>query len=171
MSIKNRAFSSVLILLFSCQTLPNCLEACKIYSSSSRRLSVPLIKWSVMKLASFTSGSFRENNVLMNEGNKLLFYSLDKIFWGKLQLHCQNKVEGIYTSAPHVTSSCEHLEMFTLGMSQIVLSLGNRFIFLQQNPWEYQCSNCQSLFPEVDSIAERFSLRQSELFPCSGDIC
>lgn len=75
----------------------------RIYSHSSRRLSVPLVKWSMLKWASFPSGSFREKYDFMNEGNKLPFYSLDKVCQGKFQLYCQNKVEGVYASVPCVT--------------------------------------------------------------------
>lgn len=74
----------------------------RIYSRSSRRLSVPLVKWSMPKWASFPSGSFTENNDLMNKGNKLPFYSLDKVCKGKFQLHYQNKVE-VFASVPRVT--------------------------------------------------------------------
>lgn len=57
----------------------------------------------MLKWASFSSGSFRENNDSMNEGNKLLSYSLDEVCQGKFEVHCQNKVEGVYPSAPCVT--------------------------------------------------------------------
>lgn len=73
----------------------------------------------MLKWTSFSSGIFRENNDLMNEGDKLLFYSLDKVCPGKFQLHCQIKVNGVY-GAPCVTQSiqsCEHTEMLTLSTS------------------------------------------------------
>lgn len=150
---------------------PTVWKPVRIYSSSSRRLSIPLIKWSMMKWASFISGSFSENNDLMNEWNNYSFTHWVRFFRANFRCTVKIKLRECVLLLPMSHSSCEHLEMLTLGTSQIILSLGIRFIFLQQNPWEYQCSNCQSLLPEVDSMAERFSLRQSELFPCSGDIC
>lgn len=128
---KTRVFSA----LFWCSSFyakhfPTVWKPVRIYSISRRRLSVPLINWSMLKWASFPSGIFRENNDLMNEGNKLLFYSLDKVCPGKFQLHCPNKVDGMYASAP-----CEQRCSF-LGSQLLRLSsfTGNQIHFSLAKP-------------------------------------
>lgn len=112
----------------------------------------------MLKWASFSSGSFRENNDFTNEGNKWLFTLCIRFVRANFRCTVKIKLRECVLLLSVSYSSCEQTEIFTLWASQIVFfHWESDSFFLQQNPHKYQCSNCQCLFPEVESIAERFS--------------